>query len=105
MPSCGVLIVVCGCVWLCVVSSLCCVECRVEYLKLVECLPPQHLVGCNHPRTPSTCESCLNEMSIHMCLNPGGELFKAINYGGKDELFLYISVWLYGKKKVREYIM
>ncbi len=45
-------------------------------------------------------------LSIHMCLKQGGgELFKAINYGGKDELFLYTSVWLYGKKKVREYFM
>jgi hypothetical protein len=40
-----------------------------------------------------------------MCLEPGEELFKAINYGGKDELFLLTSVWLYGKKKVNEYIM
>jgi hypothetical protein len=36
-----------------------------------------------------------------MCLEPGEELFKAINHGGKDELFSYTSVWLYGKKKVK----
>ncbi len=47
----------------------------------------------------------LNETSIHMCLEPGEELCKAINYGGKDELFLYTSVWFYGKKNIREYIM
>ncbi len=29
----------------------------------------------------------LNETSIHMCLEPGEELFNAINCGGKDELF------------------
>jgi hypothetical protein len=53
VPSC------CG--WLlCVVGffvlSLCCVDCRVDYPMLVECFPPQHLVGCDHPRMPSTCE-------------------------------------------------
>jgi hypothetical protein len=40
-----------------------------------------------------------------MCLELGEDLFKAINYGGEDELFLYTSVWLYSEKKVREYIM
>ncbi len=40
-----------------------------------------------------------------MCFESREELFKAINYGGKDELFAYTSVWLYSKKKVREYIM
>ncbi len=43
--------------------------------------------------------TCLNETSVHMCLEPGEELFKAINYGGKDEHFLYTSVWLYGRQK------
>ncbi len=95
------LVVVCGCVFW---SSLCCVDCRLEYPKLVECFPPQHLVECNHPRMPHV-NTRLNEMSIHMCLEVGEELFKAINYGGKDELFLYTSVWLYSKKKGREYIM
>jgi hypothetical protein len=78
------------------VSSLCCVDCRVEYSKLVECFTPGR---------PAHVNTHHNEMSIHMCLEPGEELFKAINYGGKDELFPYTSVWLYGKKKVREYIM
>jgi hypothetical protein len=26
-------------------------------------------------------------VSIHMCLDPGEEVIKAINYGGKVELF------------------
>ncbi len=39
------------------------------------------------PGHPAHVNTCLNETIIHMCLEPGKELFKAINYGGKDELF------------------
>jgi hypothetical protein len=54
------------------------------------------------------CSKCIyfwersNETSIHMCLELGEELFKAINYQGKDKLFLYTSVWLNGKEKCSE---
>jgi hypothetical protein len=38
--------------------------------------------------------TCLDWVSIRMCLDPGEEVIKAINYGGGIELFLYTSVWL-----------
>jgi hypothetical protein len=31
------------------------------------------------------CEHRLNEMMIHMCLDPGEEVIKAINCGGESE--------------------
>ncbi len=69
---CAILLCVDCCVWLCVMSSLCCVDCRVEYPKLVECFPPQHLVGCNHPRTPSTCEYSSQLDNYSHVLRTGG---------------------------------
>ncbi len=52
-----------SCLLLCVVCCVfcvdfVCVDCRgkVEYLKLGKVIPPQHLGGNDHPRTPSTCE-------------------------------------------------
>ncbi len=87
----AILLCVDCCVGLCVVLSLCRVDCRVEYLKLVECSPPQHLVECNHPGCPAHVNTCLNEVSIYMCLELGEELFKSIIHGGKIS-FLRILV-------------
>jgi hypothetical protein len=39
------------------VLILCCVDCRVEYPKLVDHFPPKHFKENDLPRTPNTCES------------------------------------------------
>ncbi len=46
----------------------------------------------------------LNETSIHMCLEPGEELFKAIKYGGKDELFCILVSGSMVRKKLESII-
>jgi hypothetical protein len=78
---CIMVVWLCGCV-LCCVLILCCVDCRVEYPKLVEHSPQKHLGGNDLPRTPSTCNPHLNKTRIHMCLEPGKEFINRITATG-----------------------
>ncbi len=53
--------------------------------------PPTAFGGMRPPQDAAHVNTRINVTSIQMCLEPGEKLFKAINYGGKDELFSYTT--------------